>query len=78
MVSIKDVAETAGVSTATVSRALANPEKVQDTTREKVLEAVQKTGYVSNSLARSFRTKRTRSVVVLVPDITNSFFANII
>lgn len=78
MVSIKDVARAAGVSTATVSRALADPEKVQSKTREKVLDAVQKTGYVTNSLARSFRTKRTRSVVVLVPDITNSFFANII
>lgn len=78
MVSIKDVAKLAGVSTATVSRALANPDKVQDKTREKVLAAVEKTGYVANSLARSFRTRRTRSIVVLVPDITNSFFANII
>ncbi|MFK8049882.1 MAG: LacI family DNA-binding transcriptional regulator [Halioglobus sp.] len=78
MVSIKDVAKAAGVSTATVSRALADPDKVQSKTRDKVLEAVHKTGYVTNSLARSFRTKRTRTVVVLVPDITNSFFANII
>ncbi len=78
MVSIKDVAKLAGVSTATVSRALANPDKVQDKTREKVLAAVRKTGYVTNSLARSFRTSRTRTIVVLVPDITNSFFSNII
>ena len=78
MVSIKDVAKLAGVSTATVSRALANPDKVQEKTRSKVLAAVEKSGYVANSLARSFRTRRTRSVVVLVPDITNSFFSNII
>jgi len=78
MVSIKDVARLAEVSTATVSRALANPDKVSEKTRARVLAAVEKTGYVTNSLARSFRTRRTRSVVVLVPDITNSFFANII
>ncbi|MEH6582685.1 MAG: LacI family DNA-binding transcriptional regulator [Halioglobus sp.] len=78
MVSIKDVAKLAEVSTATVSRALANPNKVSEKTRARVLAAVAKTGYVTNSLARSFRTRRTRSVVVLVPDITNSFFANII
>jgi LacI family repressor for deo operon, udp, cdd, tsx, nupC, and nupG len=78
MVSIKDVAKLAGVSTATVSRALANPDKVQAKTRDKVLGAVEQTGYVTNSLARSFRTRRTHTIVVLVPDITNSFFANII
>jgi len=78
MVSIKDVARIAGVSTATVSRALANPDKVQEKTRDKVLAAVDQTGYVANSMARSFRTRRTRSVVVLVPDISNSFFGNII
>lgn len=78
MVSIKDVARLAGVSTATVSRALAEPDKVRANTREKVLAAVRESGYVTNSLARSFRTNRNNSVVVLVPDITNSFFSNII
>ena len=78
MASIKDVARLAGVSTATVSRTLAEPDKVQPTTREKVLAAVRKSGYVTNSAARSLRTQRTYSVVVLVPDITNSFFSNII
>lgn len=78
MVSIKDVASLAGVSTATVSRALANPAKVQIHTRQRVLRAVKQTGYVTNNLARSFRTRRSHTVVVLVPDITNSFFANII
>jgi len=78
MVSIKDVARLAGVSTATVSRALAEPDKVRAKTREKVLAAVKQSGYVTNSLARSFRTRRNHSVVVLVPDITNSFFSSII
>ncbi|WP_157976702.1 LacI family DNA-binding transcriptional regulator [Parahaliea mediterranea] len=78
MVSIKDVARLAGVSIATVSRALAEPDKVRPNTRDKVLAAVKQSGYVTNSLARSFRTNRNHSVVVLVPDITNSFFSNII
>jgi LacI family repressor for deo operon, udp, cdd, tsx, nupC, and nupG len=78
MVSIKDVARLAGVSTATVSRSLANPDKVQANTREKVLAVVVSSGYVKNNLASSFRTKRAHSIVVLVPDITNSFFSNII
>ena len=78
MVSIKDVARLAGVSTATVSRTLAEPDKVRAKTRDKVLSAVKQSGYVTNSLARSLRTRRNHSVVVLVPDITNSFFSSII
>ncbi|MGI9296150.1 MAG: LacI family DNA-binding transcriptional regulator [Pseudomonadales bacterium] len=78
MTSIKDVARMAGVSTATVSRTLAEPDKVAEKTRKKVLATVEKSGYVANSLARNFRRKRTNMVVVIVPDITNSFFSNII
>ncbi|WP_101760024.1 LacI family DNA-binding transcriptional regulator [Oceanicoccus sp. KOV_DT_Chl] len=78
MVSIKDVAKLAGVSTATVSRTLAEPDKVSETTREKVMKAVTTSGYVANSLARNFRRRRTNSIVVLVPDITNTFFAGVI
>lgn len=78
MVSIKDVAKLAGVSTATVSRTLADPDKVQSKTRDRVLAVVEQSGYVKNKLASSFRTRRTHSIVVLVPDITNSFFSNII
>ena len=76
-VSIKDVAKLAGVSTATVSRTLAEPNKVQPTTRDRVLAMVAQSGYVKNELASSFRTRRAHSIVVLVPDITNSFFSNI-
>lgn len=78
MVSIKDVAKLAGVSTATVSRTLAEPAKVAESTRDKVMAAVQASGYVANSLARNFRRRKTHSIVVLVPDITNTFFAGVI
>ncbi|WP_372749593.1 LacI family DNA-binding transcriptional regulator [Litorivivens sp.] len=78
MVTIKDVAKLAGVSIATVSRTLAEPHKVSEKTRDKVMEAVASSGYVTNTLARNFRRRRSNTVVVLVPDIANPFFANII
>ncbi len=76
--SIKDVARVAGVSTATVSRALATPDKVAEPTRNKVMSAVVETGYVANAMARNLRRRRTNTVVVLVPDISNPFYSNII
>lgn len=78
MVSIKDVAALAGVSTATVSRALSNPDKVSQATRDKVMSAVKSTGYRLNTAARQFRTQRTDTVLVLLPDLGNPFFSNII
>ncbi len=78
MVTIKDVAKLAGVSIATVSRTLAEPEKVSEKTSEKVMKAVAQSGYVTNTLARNFRRRRSNTIVVLVPDIGNPFFANII
>ncbi len=78
MVTIKDVAKLSGVSIATVSRTLAEPHKVSEKTREKVMQAVERSGYVANTLARNFRRRRSNMIVVLVPDIANPFFANII
>lgn len=78
MVSIKDVAALAGVSIATVSRTLSKPETVAEATRETVLAAVAESGYVTNALARNFRRRRSHTVVVLVPDIGNPFYAEVI
>jgi LacI family repressor for deo operon, udp, cdd, tsx, nupC, and nupG len=76
--SIRQVARQAGVSIATVSRALTTPDKVSDKTLKKVLAQVERSGYKPNLLARNFRSKRAYSVVVLVPNIANPFFAEII
>ena len=62
-VTIHDVAGRAGVSTATVSRALASPETVTEATRERVLSAVDATGYTPNRAARSLRVQRTMTVL---------------
>ena len=75
---IKDVAHAAGVSTATVSRALTQPERLSEATREKVFEAIQATGYRVNRAARNLRTRRAGAILVLVPNLGNPFFSHIL
>jgi LacI family repressor for deo operon, udp, cdd, tsx, nupC, and nupG len=75
---IKDVARAAGVSTATVSRSLSRPESVAEKTRLAVLDAMRATGYRLNHAARALRAQRTGAIVVLVPDLGNPFFSQII
>lgn len=78
MATMKDVAQLAGVSTATVSRALMNPEKVSATTRKRVEEAVLEAGYSPNSLARNLRRNESKTIVTIVPDICDPYFTEII
>ena len=75
---IADVARLAGVSTATVSRVLANPDKVRTKTYDVVMEAVRRSGYTPNSVARNLRTRRTMTVLVVVPNLANPVFAQIL
>lgn len=75
---ISDVARVAGVSTATVSRALSKPDVVSAETREAVRAAVAQTGYTVNQAARNLRQQRTMGVVALVPNLANPFFARIL
>lgn len=77
-VKIQDVARRAGVSTATVSRALSTPGKVAESTREVVLKAVRETGYVVNQSASNLRRQKTNTLVVLLPDLGNPFFSQIL
>lgn len=75
---IKDIAEDAGVSIATVSRVLNNSQPVSDELRERVLRSVKKLNYQPNPLARSLRTRRTLVVGVVVPNISNPYFTDIL
>lgn len=75
---IQDVARRAGVSTATVSRTLSAPDRVAAKTRAAVMEAVRTTGYSVNRAARTLRTNQTGSVIVLVPNLGNPFFSEIL
>ncbi|QTP58357.1 substrate-binding domain-containing protein [Billgrantia antri] len=78
MPTIKDVAKAAGCSTATVSRALASPEKVTEATRQRVARAIAEVGYAPNVAARNLRRAESRTIVTLLPDISNPFFSEII
>jgi LacI family transcriptional regulator, repressor for deo operon, udp, cdd, tsx, nupC, and nupG len=76
---IHEVAKRAGVSIATVSRVLSNPDVVAPTTRRKVLAAVDRLGYRANSAAKTLRMLgRTRRLLVTVPDISRPLFSLIL
>ncbi|MGP9820824.1 LacI family DNA-binding transcriptional regulator [Salinarimonas sp. NSM] len=77
-VRITDVARLADVSTATVSRVLAHPERVAPATRARVEEAVARLGWVPNPAARTLRSQKTRMVLVVLPDLENVFFSRIL
>lgn len=74
---IKDVAKVAGVSTATVSRVLANHARVKEETRQKVLSAVEQLNYRPNLIARSLRVQKSAKIGLLVSDVRNPFFTAI-
>jgi LacI family repressor for deo operon, udp, cdd, tsx, nupC, and nupG len=78
MTTIADVARAAGVSTATVSRALSNPESVNEPKRSHVLRAAKVLGYTPNYAAQSLRTTRSQRIILTVPDISNPFFSAVI
>lgn len=75
---LSDVAALAGVAVSTASRALANPARVNVATRQKIERAADQLRYVSNSSARALTSGRTQTVAVVVPDITNPFYFDII
>ncbi|MFI0820574.1 LacI family DNA-binding transcriptional regulator [Streptomyces sp. NPDC021098] len=77
MPAIKDVAQRAGVSVATVSRVLNDHPAVRTDTRDKVLAAVADLGYRPNAVARSLRTHQTRALGLVISDVLNPFFTEL-
>ncbi|MEO9174930.1 MAG: LacI family DNA-binding transcriptional regulator [Gaiellales bacterium] len=75
---IYDVARLAGVSTATVSRALNGTAAIAAPTRAAIDDAVEQLGYRPNPIARSLVTKSTQTIALLLPDITNPFYAELV
>ncbi len=80
---IHDVARIAGVSKSTVSRAYADPDKVREPTRNRILEAAASINYTPNALARAMITKRTGNIGFIICDkqkplISNPFYAPIV
>jgi DNA-binding LacI/PurR family transcriptional regulator len=76
--SIKDIAREAGVSISTVSYVINNKKNVSKKTREKVLEIIDKLNYRTNIVARSLRTKSTKAVGIIVPDISTPFTSQVV
>ena len=78
MSTIRDVARLAGVSASTVSRALSDKVRVEAATRERVLSAVSRLGYRPNFLARGLKDGFSRTLALMLPDITNPFFPKLV
>ncbi|MBN9496000.1 MAG: LacI family DNA-binding transcriptional regulator [Alphaproteobacteria bacterium] len=75
---IADVARIAGVSVATVSRALAKPGMVEAVTRARVVAAAKRLGYTPNVAARNLRARRSNMALVVVPNIGNAYFGELL
>lgn len=78
MATIKDIARLAQVSTSTVSHVLNSTRFVSDSVKDRVLSAVKDLNYAPSALARSLKTKNTRTFGMLVTTSTNPFFAEVV
>lgn len=78
MPNIYDIAKKAGVSHMTVSRVFNKPELVGKKTREKIIKIADELNYRPSAIARSMRTKRTNYIGLILPDIINPFFPEIV
>lgn len=75
---IKKIAELAGFSSATVSKILNGKDQhISEETRRKVLEVVEREGYIPNGIAKSLRMKNTKTLGIIMPDVMNLFFSEL-
>ncbi|MEX0927819.1 MAG: LacI family DNA-binding transcriptional regulator [Balneolales bacterium] len=77
-VTLKQIAEELGLSTMTVSRAINNRSNVVESTRQRVLEAANRMGYTPNYVAKSLVSSKTFTIGLVIPEITHSFFPDVI
>lgn len=74
MSTIKDVAKLANVSATTVSRVINNTAPVNEETRQRILKVMEDLHYSPNTMAQGMRTKRSKTIGVIIPDYSNSFY----
>lgn len=75
---MKDVAESCGVSVATISKVINGKDaNISEDTRKKVLDTIERMGYMQNAIAKGLRTQRMKMLGFILPDISNPFFAEI-
>ena len=77
-VSIKDIAEAAGTTHSTVSRALRDSSKISEDTRERIQEIAQEMGYTPNAVAQSLQTNRTNAIGLVVTSIADPFWSDVV
>lgn len=77
-VRLLDVARRAGVGVGTASRVLNNEASVSEEKRRRVLEAIEELGYRPNAIARSLKVSRTKTLGVIIPDVSNEFYSEIV
>jgi len=77
-VTIRDVATRCGVSVATVSRVINNSDQVTAETKKKVLKVIEELGFIPNTNARGLSTKSTNTIGIIVPNVSNPFFGELI
>lgn len=78
MTTIKEIAELANVSSATVSKVINGKDKyIGDDTRQRILEIVEREGYIPNGIAKSLKMKRTKTIGIIMPDVMNLFFSEV-
>jgi LacI family transcriptional regulator len=77
-ITIADVAKEAGVSQQTVSRAINNKGEISTETKERILEIIKRLGFRPSNIARSLVKQHTTTIGIIVPDITNPFFSEIV
>ncbi len=75
---IKDVAKRAGVSISTVSRVINDSKVVRPETHVKVMKAIEELGYKPNAIARSLKVKNTKTIGILIPDISYNFYPEVV
>ncbi len=77
-ITIKDIAAEANVSTTTVSRVINNKPDVSESTKEKIKKIMETHNYKPNKIARGLVMKKTKTIGLIIPDISNPFFPEII
>ena len=78
MITLEDIAREAGVSHSTVSRALADSPLVNDVTKRRIQDLATKSGYQVNQVARNLKTRSTRTVGLVVPEVSNPYYPKLI
>lgn len=77
-ITLKDIAIRAEVSVNTVSRALKNKPDINDKTKKRIIEIAERLGYTPNALAKSLRSKKSKTIGVVIADISSPFYSNVV